>query len=394
MPLAFNVLELVCLLLPIAAMSGWYIGRRSESTNEKKTHTLSSDYYAGLNFLLNEQTDKAVDAFIRVLDTSPESIETTLALGNFFRRRGEVDRAIWIHQNLIAKSNLSPHQRSEALLALAQDHLRAGFYDRAESSLLEIVHDMTEHSDRCLRYLLQIYEKEKAWEKAIYTAHRLQKITKVPMGLTLAHYYCELAQLLWSKGKMRTAHKHLKRALRHDPACVRASILEGDFEKQCAKFASALKSYQRVEKQDLAFIPEVLSSLIFCYQQLGEQEALSGYLQHLLTLNVNTRIVLANVEHNAFLQEKEHTAHFLVHYMHKQPSLGGVKDLIEFHLGRVVGEVRNELLMLKYLVEQLLEKKPTYRCAECGFSSKRMNWQCPSCRAWALMKPISGIEGE
>src|SRR5690606_25638327 len=131
---------LLCLLLPIAAFSGWYLGRRSiQKPNHGQTHTLSSDYYTGLNFLLNEQPDKAVDAFIKMLDTSPDTVETTLALGNFFRRRGEVDRAIRIHQNLIAKPNLTAKQKSQSLLELAQDYMRAGVLDRAETLLLDTI---------------------------------------------------------------------------------------------------------------------------------------------------------------------------------------------------------------------------------------------------------------
>jgi lipopolysaccharide biosynthesis regulator YciM len=392
---AFNLLELICLLLPIAAMSGWYMGKRAGyHASENKEHTLSSDYYAGLNFLLNEQPDKAVDAFIRMLDVSPDSVETTLALGNFFRRRGEVDRAIRIHQNLIAKPNLTQAQRSESLLALAQDYLRAGVYDRAESLLLEITNTVGDHLAISLRFLIDIYEREKEWDKAIRVGVRLQKITSESMGKVIAHYYCELAEAVWAKGKIRLAHKYLKRSLRHDPQCARASLLEGNFEKKCAKFKFALRAYQRIETQDASFLPEVLLHIIECYEQLGLKDELTQYLEYLLKQSPSTSIVLANAKHNEFLQHKEHTAHFLVHYMHKQPSLGGLKHLIEFHLSRVMGEVRNELLMLKYLVEQLLEKKPIYRCGECGFSSKRMHWQCPSCRVWAQVKPIQGIEGE
>lgn len=389
------MLELISLLLPIAAISGWYLGKRSQGNAfHPKSGPLSSDYYVGLNFLLNEQPDKAVDAFIRMLDASPDSVETTLALGNFFRRRGEVDRAIRIHQSLVAKPNLTPNQRSQSLLELAQDYMRAGMYDRAESLLLEITNSVGFQLDVSLRHLIDIYEREKDWEKAIQVAERLQAVSKQSMGQEIAHYYCELAESAWSKGKIRIAFKYLKQGLDYDSKCARISLTQGNFEKKLGRFKNALRAYKRTETQDEAFLPEALQMIIECYERLGEHEALAQYLDYLMQRRPTISIVLANAEQVKAKQGKEQAAHFLANYMHKHPSIRGLKHLIEFHLARVVGEVRNELLMLKSHVEQLLEKKPIYRCGNCGFASRLLHWQCPSCRQWAAVKPIQGIEGE
>lgn len=389
------MLELICLLLPVAAVSGWYWGKRPQAnTQQQKSDLLSSDYYVGLNFLLNEQPDKAVDAFIRMLDVSPDSVETTLALGNFFRRRGEVDRAIRIHQSLIAKPNLTTGQRSQSFLELAQDYLRAGVYDRAESLLLEITQSVGYQLDISLEHLIDIYEREKEWEKAIQVATRLQTVGRQNMGREIAHYYCELAEAVWAKGKIRLAFKHLKQGLNHDSHCPRISLLEGNFERKMGRYRQALRAYRRTEYQDGAFLPEVLFLIIDCYEKLGEQEALAQYLDYLMHRCPTISIVLANAEQIKLKQGKEQAAHFLASYMHKHPSIRGLKHLIEFHLARVVGEVRDELLMLQSHVEQLLEKKPIYRCGDCGFASRLLHWQCPSCREWGAVKPIQGIEGE
>ncbi len=391
---SFNLLELICLLLPVAALSGWYLGKRSRAGYSPKNEMLSSDYYVGLNFLLNEQTDKAVDAFIRMLDVSPDSVETTLALGNFFRRRGEVDRAIRIHQSLISKPNLTPKQRSHSLLELAQDYLRAGVYDRAESLLLELTNTVGYQLEISLRHLIDIYEREKDWEKAIHVALRLQEVTKQSVGNEIAQYYCEIAELAWSKGKIRHAFKYLKQGLAHNRNCARVSFLQGNFEKKLGKYKNALNAYKRIEFQDPAFLPEALFLIIECYEHLGEHQALEEYLDYLLHNCPSISIVLAHAEKVKEKQGKEYAAQFLANYMHRHPSIRGLKHLIEFHLTRVVGDVRNELLMLKSLVEKLVEKKPIYRCGHCGFAIRLMHWQCPSCRQWAQVKPIQGIEGE
>lgn len=388
--------ELIFLLLPIAAYSGWHIGRRSQNEAPFMPHnvTLSPDYYTGLNFLLNEQTDKAVDSFIRMLEVSPDTVETTIALGNFFRRRGEVSRAIRIHQNLILKPNLTQKQRSQSLLELAQDYMCAGVYDRAESLLLEITAAQGPELDASLRHLKDIYEREKDWEKAIDVASRLQTASLQPMRREIAHYYCELAELAWSKGKIRLAFRYLKKSLRFDRNCARASLIQGNFEKKLGRFKEALRAYQYIEYQDPAFLPEVLCVAIECYERLGDLEGLTQYLNYLMNHCPTISIVLANTEQLKETQGVEQAAHFLANYMYKHPSIRGLSHLIEFHLSKVATEVRNELLMLKSLIEQLIEKRAIYRCGQCGFSSRLLHWQCPSCRQWAVVKPIQGLEGE
>lgn len=388
------MIESLTLLLPVAFAMGWFKGKKTSSyQSEMKKGELSPDYYTGLNFLLNEQTDKAVDAFIRMLDVSPDTVETTLSLGVFFRRRGEVDRAIRIHQNLIANPHLTVKQRSRVLFALSQDYLRAGVYDRAEELLIEITDKMGDELEPSLRYLKDIYEREKDWEKAIKVAERLQVVSKQAMGKDIAHYHCEIAESVWSKGKIRVAFSELKRALKADPHCARASLLQGAYEKNLGKLEEAIVTYQKILDQDVSFLPEALPLLIECYERLDQHAALETVLRYWLHRCPSVSVVLANAEKVKERDGKENAASFLVNHMYQQPSVRGLKYLIELHLGKVVGDIRNELLMLKSLVEQLIEKKPIYRCGQCGFSSRLLHWQCPSCREWAVVKPIQGLEG-
>ncbi len=389
------MLELLYLLLPLAACSGWYFGRRaSMEPNSESSSGLSSDYYVGLNFLLNEQPDKAVDAFIRMLEVSPDTVETTLALGNFFRRRGEVDRAIRIHQNLIAKPNLTIKQKSHSLLELAQDYLRAGVLDRAEALLLEIAKNEDVNLEVSLQHLIAIYEREKDWKKSIEFATRLQSISAKWMGRQIAHYFCELAETSWDAGKVRASLKYLKQGLRSDSGCVRASCLQGRYEMKLSHYKQAIKAFKRVENQDADFLQEVLPHIIECYKALKQNSKIAYYLDYLLHNLPSMSIVLMNAEYIKEQDGKEHAAKFLAQYMKKYPSIRGLKHLIEFHISQFTGEVKSELVMLQQLVEQLLEKKPIYRCRQCGFSGQSLLWQCPSCKQWASVKPLHQIESE
>lgn len=387
------MLELLYLLLPLATCSGWYFGRRASMTQSTKQHSgLTSDYYMGLNFLLNEQPDKAVDAFIRMLDVSPDTVETTLALGNFFRRRGEVDRAIRIHQNLIAKPNLTTKQKSHSLLELAQDYLRAGVLDRAEALLLEIVRNEDDNLAVSLKHLITIYESEKDWKKCIEFATQLQSISARWMGLQISHYFCELAEESWEAGKVRLSLKYLKQGLNSDVGCVRASYLQGLHEMKLSRYKQAIKAFKRVKNQDADFLQEVLPHILECYKILNQKANIAYYLDYLLHNAPSMSIVLTNAEYIKEQDGKAQAAKFLAKYMKKYPSIRGLKHLIEFHISQFTGEVKSELVMLQQLVEKLLEKKPIYRCRQCGFSGQSLLWQCPSCKQWASVKPLHPVE--
>lgn len=384
------MIELLCLLLPVAALSGWVMGRRSRNRPKQSTsQPLSSDYYKGLNFLLNEQPDKAVDAFIKMLDVSPDTVETTLALGNFFRRRGEVDRAIRIHQNLLAKPSLTTKQKSQALLELAQDYMRAGVLDRAEALLLEIVKSVDYNLEISLRHLMNIYEREKDWVKAIEMAVRLQSISNQWMGKQIAHYYCELAESAWDNGKVRLSLKYLKQSLSSDGTCVRASYLQGKFEQKLGQYKNAIHAFKRIEFQDSDYLPEVLPDIIACYRLLNQHKKLSDYLEYLLNKNPSMSIILANAEKIKQEHNQAEAAQFLVKHLRKFPSIRGLKTLFEYHLLELKSEIKSEWVVLQQFIEQILDKKPIYQCRHCGFSGKTLLWQCPSCRGWSCVKPVA-----
>ena len=222
-------LEILFLLLPVAALSGWLVGRGGVSGHRREEGGLfSPDYFKGLNYLLNEQPDKAVEVFVQMLEVDSETVETHFALGNLFRRRGEVDRAIRIHQNLIARPTLNRTQRNQALFELARDYMAAGLLDRAEALFEELIDDR-EYSEQVGCQLLEIYQQEKEWDQAIEVARRLQG-TGIDGAPLISHFYCELAERAMRRNDYAEAGKLLKRALSEDRANVRVSLLEGRME--------------------------------------------------------------------------------------------------------------------------------------------------------------------
>jgi lipopolysaccharide biosynthesis regulator YciM len=387
------MLDLLWLLLPVAAASGWLAGRRAANTPSRSANRrLSSDYFRGLNHLLNEQPDKAIEVFIRMLEAEGETVEIHLALGSLFRRRGEVDRAIRIHQNLIARPTLNPTQRAEALQELGLDYARAGLYDRAEEIFLELA-EVRAHAERALRELLEIYQQESEWDKAIDTARRLASRTGVARDVQIANYHCELADELRSAGEVARALAQVARALSVDPGCVRASLLQGDLESARGHGKAAVRAYRRVADQDPEYLPEVLERLQAEYTALGRLDELRDFLHDQIARSRAITPVLALAELMRQQQGERVAGEFIIQQLEERPSLRGLDRVIDLSLELTSGSTRQILEVLHRLVAQMVADKPFYRCGHCGFEGKTLHWQCPSCKHWSSVKPIQGIEG-
>lgn len=384
--------ELLLLLLPIAAVSGWYIGRFGRADINSRTH-LSRDYFVGLNYLLDEQPDKAVDVFIKVLEVDSETVETHLALGNLFRRRGEVDRAIRIHQNLIARPSLAKLHRVQALLALGQDYQKAGVLDRAERLFLQVV-DMGEYAAESLQYLLEIYQQQKNWERAILIAAQYEALAGERISKQIAHYYCELADIARMRKENDIAHQQIKNALKVDSNCVRASFLMAEMKFVAGQFKEAIQNYQQVKQQDPEYLSETLMPLVTCYEAMDGQAELMNYLLQCLQDYPRISIVLVIADQIQKQQGDRAAIEFIAHQLHQQPSLRGLKRLIALQLVTADAQSRENLVLLQELTASLLKNKPIYRCEHCGFGGRTLYWQCPGCKNWGSVKPIHGLEGD
>lgn len=388
-------IEVLFLLLPLAVFSGWWIGRKSSTRSKSASSSLGipSDYLKGLNFLLNEQPDKAIEVFIQLLEVNTDTVETHLALGSLFRRRGEVDRAIRIHQNLIARPTLSQEQRAQALYDLGQDYMRAGLFDRAETLFTELI-DSGPHTESSLRQLIDIYQQEKDWVKAIETARRFEFKTNTKLSRLIAHYYCEQAENLLKQGETSKALKVLKQAHSEDSACPRISMLEGDIDKQLGDFKAAIKAYRRLETQDADYLPEIIKPLQECYEAQGRSDDMYQYLQKVIERNDSITIMLKMAEIIKDNQSETASADFITKHLKLKPSVRGMDKLIELNLEQSTQSVKDKLTVLKDVTTQLLENKSKYSCHVCGFNGFTLHWQCPSCKKWGTIKPIQGVEGD
>ncbi len=387
-------MNLLWLLLPIAALSGWWIGRRrSNSKNNHSSNSIYPEYFKGLNFVLNEQPDKAIEVFIRMLEVDSETVETHLALGNLFRRRGEVDRAIRIHQNLIARPTLDREQRAHALLELGMDYMRSGLLDRAEGLFLELV-ESDLHLNQAYTELLEIYQQEKDWENAINIARKLELITGEKLNPVIAQFYCQRADSALLDGNMRVVKDNIRRAISFNPNCVRASLIEAQMHQRTGKDKLAIKSYKRVESQDSDYITEIIAPLFDCYRKLDRVDEFVEYLRMLVNIYGGISSLLMLTELIAEREGENAAIRFISDELKNRPTVKGVDRLIEYTLTKSDGETHDHLKTIKDLTAQLIEGRAMYKCSSCGFDAKQLHWLCPGCKSWDMVKPVFGVAGE
>jgi lipopolysaccharide biosynthesis regulator YciM len=385
------------MLLPLAALSGWYVaGRQNEPDRRSESFQFSPDYFRGLNYLLNEQPDKAIEVFIKMLDVESETVETHLALGNLFRRRGEVDRAIRIHQNLVARENLDKEERALALLELGLDYMRSGLLDRAESLFQELL-SLKMYELRALQQLADIYQQEQDWEKAIDTNRQLERQSGQDLSQSIAHMYLEQAEELIELGNFQAVEQRIAQALEADPKCVRASLMQAGIAKTDNRLEDAIAAYQRVEAQDPEYLQEMLSQLLECYRGLSRFDEFQAYLDTVVTRHAGISPVLLRAELAKESGDLEQAVSYIGEELRRRPSLRGLDRLVEYSMldkDSQADSARAPLRLLREFTTELMDKRPVYSCTECGFAGKSLHWQCPGCQTWNTVKPIHGIEGE
>lgn len=374
--------ELLFLLLPLAALSGWFIGRRSP-VSAGVLHKIF-----GLSLLFKRRIEKGnASGLTKWLDNNEETLDTHLSLGTVFRSRGEMDKAVGIHQNLITKPTLTREQRALSVLELSRDYMRAGVLDRAEQALLELVKEGRE-LEASLQHLIDIYQQSKDWLRAIDIAEKLAEKTRHSMHRQIAHFYCELAEQCWLKGESEGAHQYLKKALHTNKHSVRASILLGNMAASAGQFKIAIKAYQQVEKQDQAFLSEIVFPLARCFESLNNIEGMVKYLSHCLEKQTTLSVVLAFSDWLNKTKGFDEAAKFVAQHLRVHPSIQGLNRLVQFSVARAEGNTKADLQVLQELIEKLVVNKPLYRCQACGFAGRTLQWQCPACKRWDMIKPI------
>ena len=389
------MLELLFLLLPVAAAYGWYMGRRSaQQSKQDDASRLSRDYVTGVNFLLSNQQDKAVDLFLDMLKEDTGTVEAHLTLGNLFRSRGEVDRAIRIHQSLMESASLTYDQRLLAVQQLGRDYMAAGLYDRAEGMFKQLV-DETDFRLSALQQLLQIYQATSDWQSAIEVAERLVKLGKEKHRGEIANFWCELALQQMAGNDLDKAMALLKKGAAADRNSARVSIMMGRVWMEKGDYAKAVESLERVIEQDKELVGETLEMLQTCYQQLGKTDEWEAFLRRCAEENTGATadLMLAQI-----LEQRDGVdaaQNYVTRQLERHPTMRVFHKLIDYHINEAEeGRAKESLGVLRHMVGEQVRSKPRYRCQKCGFTAHTLYWHCPSCRSWSTIKPIRGLDGQ
>ncbi|MFT4199067.1 MAG: lipopolysaccharide assembly protein LapB [Pseudoxanthomonas sp.] len=375
------------LFVPLAALTGWVIGRRGgQRHNEGQVSRLSTTYFRGLNYLLNEQPDKAIELFLHIAELDKETFETQVALGHLFRRRGEVDRAIRLHQGLVQRGELSDAQRVQALLALGEDYMKSGLLDRAETVFTDLAR-IDQRAPQALRHLIGIYQAERDWEKAIDNAVRYEQVTGESMGKLVAQFECELAERHRIANDIPAARAAIARAYQADAKSVRAGIIEGRLEADAGNPEAAIKAFERAARHDPDYLPEVLAGLLDAYRKTGDLSGARAFLSEMAEHYRGIAPVLALTQLVEQQDGVPAARAYLARQLKDRPSVRGEAALIDLTLAEGV-DPQATLQDLKHITDQLLVRNPSYRCTRCGFGARTHHWQCPSCKEWGTVKPL------
>ncbi|MBE1288320.1 MAG: lipopolysaccharide assembly protein LapB [Alteromonadaceae bacterium] len=387
--------ELVFLLLPVTVWYGWIMGRNSVRKAQRKQSTiLSRHYYKGLNFLLSDQPDKAVDTFIKMISLNNDTVETHIAMGNFFRHRGELDRAIRIHQNLVSRDELQGTPRENALAELGRDYMLAGFLERAENAFIKLL-DSDKHRSQAQEYLFEIYQTTKEWDKAIELAQNMLEIQSENelVRTQLAHFYCEMANQYIKLSDFSEAYPYLRKAVDVDKTAVRPWLMLGRVYIEQEQYQEAVTALNEVPGRDMSWFSEAVPLLEQCAKALSDDEVLRQSIEP--HWDVCATSYLAKVTLLAKEVGDETASETLLKQLQKRPTMRGFNTLLGLFVERQQdNNVKESLNLLQQLVSEQIKARPKYRCTRCGFSGRQVYWLCPSCKHWSVVKPIKGLDGE
>ncbi|MBW7859867.1 MAG: lipopolysaccharide assembly protein LapB [Rhodocyclaceae bacterium] len=373
------------LALPLFFGLGWLAARVDIRQVVRESRALPRSYLTGLNFLLNEQQDKAIDSFIEAVKIDPQTIELHFALGSLFRRRGEMDRAIRMHQNLVDREDLNEEQRLEALMELGQDYLKAGLLDRAEAIFLKL--RATPYSESAVRYLLEIYQQEKEWAKAIEIAQSLPDHESVHWRTEVANFHCELAASALANSSREQARTHIDAALAINRSCVRASVLLGDLCVSEGRDEQALEAWKRIENQNPVYLSLVAERVMDAFGRLGRSEQghvlLRSWLGRHASLDLLDEVFKWEIERHG-----ARAAYDLVREeLRRNPTLLGLEKLLEAAQMIAPVEQRSDVDLVKQLIHGHTRRVARYRCDACGFKARLFQWRCPACGGWETYPP-------
>ncbi len=372
------------ILLPLAAVGGWFMAVYDQD-GKRTRKEIPEAYFKGLNLILNEEPDEALRLFLKLVEVDSDTVEMHLALGNLFRRQGEVERATRIHYHLFRRTDLEQGLRSLALFELAQDYFRAGLYDRAEEHFL-VLRKIKNYTKRANGFLFQIYEQEREWEKAIKVALQLNSEQNEESSKTIAHLYCELAEGFIGAGANHKAENCIQSAFKHDSRCLRAVIQSGRLESMRGNHVNAIAIWRGIEYWHPDAIGEVVEHVCNSYRVMGDLRGMRVFLESALDKSPDPRIINALVELTNEKDGRDAGQKLFVDLVRKFPSIESLHQLIRSNSQLASGRQNRDYSTLAELLSQVTQSVKSYYCKQCGFQSQSLHWQCPGCKGWGTVQ--------
>jgi len=385
------------LAIPLFFGLGWFASRyeTGQAASAVRRDGLPDAYFRGLNFLLNEQSDKAIDAFIDVVRVDPETIELHFALGNLFRRRGETDRAIRVHQNLVERDDLDAAQREQALFELGQDYLKAGLLDRAEDAFKRL--SLTRYGLQSLQHRLEIAQMVRDWPQAIELAERLQRELGENRSRAIAHFRCELAaQALAGDSPKRSAEalQQLELAVRADPRHPRPALLRGELALAEGRPQAAIDAWKDVQRANPAWLALVAQQWLDAFSALGRRDEGIDALEQVQHEHPSIDTFAALVDARSARDGGERAVQWAEQALRASPSLLGLDKLLSTKATLLGEGERTEIELAQQLIQAQARRLSRYVCSNCGFKASRFYWQCPGCNRWDTYAPKRSEELE
>ncbi|MHB1676964.1 MAG: lipopolysaccharide assembly protein LapB [Sulfuriferula sp.] len=373
------------LALPLFFGLGWLAARVDIRHVMTESRSVPASYFKGLNFLLNEQPDKAIEAFIEVVKVDSDTVDLHFALGGLFRKRGEVERAIRMHENLVARDDLSSERQFKALSELGQDYLKAGLLDRAEE-----IFDRLQASDlagQARQFLLEIYVQEKDWNKAVIAARELSRISSQPYHVEIGQYLCELANHAYLHDHIETARGYLNEALTANRDCVRANVLLGDIAVSLNDHSAAITAWRRVESQSIAHLSLVTDRIMASYRELGRESEGLTYLRGAMARQPSFELFSTVFAGTLKLFGAQAAYQLAQEELQRSPSLRGLDRFLEAEIMIVPMERQAEVQLVQRVVQRYSQSQSVYQCEHCGFKARNFFWHCPACSHWDSFPP-------
>lgn len=389
------MLELAFLLLPVAAAYGWYMGRNSiKQKNQIAKENWSKKFSTGINYLLSNQQDKAIDSLIEALKVDEDTVEAHFAMANLFRRRGELDRALRVHEHLVHQKHLPSKEKQKAVFELGKDFLSAGLFDRAEDMFGRLV-KTRQYGLKSLTYLFQIYQSTSDWQAGIVFESLVVKTHDYKLLHTLTNFYCEVASQALADNNYIEVVELLDKALTFDPKSCRTNrILAQVYENQ-GQYSEAKKCYLAIYQQDNEYFPDVINAMHQCYIELQQEDEFYQFLRQAYDETGSTSVLVTYVKHLEVKYGNRKAQEYMMTALNRRPTIRGFNHFVNMQeSGDEQGNHNQGISVIKELITSYLKVKPRYACRTCGFSSSGHYWSCPSCHEWEQIKPVRGLEGE